>query len=100
MRQDVIEDNQNHIDRVQHERDNWEGKFNKKSKALKEIEQQLNRENADLEKKLCLLPENYTRLDAEKRQMHAEYQDKIADAEAQIQNLDSSAGEAFFFGNA
>jgi len=84
MRQEVIEDNQNHIDRVQHERDNWEQKFNKKSKALKEIEQQLNRENAELEKKLCLLQENFTRLDAEKRKMQAEYQEKIAEAEAQI----------------
>ncbi len=33
----------------------WEQKFEQKRKALKEIEQQFNRENSELEKKLCLL---------------------------------------------
>jgi chromosome segregation ATPase len=85
---------------VQNERDLWEQKFEQKRKALKEVEQQLNRENAELEKKVCLLQENLTRLDAEKRRQEAEYQERIAEAEAQINQLDSSAGEAFYFGNA
>jgi len=51
---------------------------------MKETELQLNRENAELEKKLCVLQENYTRLDAEKRKQEAEYQEKISEAEAQI----------------
>ena len=78
----------------------WEQKFEQKRKALKEIEQQLNRENAELEKKLCLLQENYTRLDQDRRKQDAEYQEKVQEYEAQIQNLDSSAGEAYYYGNA
>ena len=78
----------------------WEQKFEQKRKALKEIEQQLNRENAELEKKLCLLQETYTRLDQDKRKQEAEYQEKIQEYEAQIQNLDSTAGEAYYYGNA
>lgn len=65
------EENHANVERVQNERDMWEQKFEQKRKALKEIEQQLNRENAELEKKLCLLQENYTRLDQEKRKQEA-----------------------------
>ena len=94
------DENQANCERIQSERDMWEQKFEQKRKALKEIEQQLNRENAELEKKLCLLQENYTRLDQDKRRIEAEYQEKIQEYEAQIQNLDSSAGEAYYYGNA
>jgi len=64
------------------------------------VEQQLTKENSELSKKLCLLQENYTRLDAEKRKQEADYVERIAEAEAQISHLDSSAGEAFYYGNA
>lgn len=60
----------------------WEQKFDQKRKALKEVEHQLTKENAELEKKLCLLQENFTRLDAEKRRQEAEHQEKLAEAEA------------------
>ena len=40
---------------AQNEKDIWEQKFEQKRKALKEIEQQFNRENSELEKNLCLL---------------------------------------------
>ena len=94
------EENHSNVERVQSERDMWEQKFEQKRKALKEIEQQLNRENAELEKKLCLLQENYTRLDQDKRKQEVTQQDKIQNYEAQIQNLDTSAGEAYYYGNA
>lgn len=45
----------------------WEQKYEQKRRALKEIEQQLNKEVSDLEKKNCVLQENCQRLDQEKR---------------------------------
>lgn len=84
VRQDLSEENQGHIDRIQNERDVWEQKFEQKRKALKEIEQQLNRENAELEKKLCILQENYSRLDMEKRRQEIEFSEKQQDYELQI----------------
>ena len=47
-----------------------------------------------------MLQENYTRLDQDRRKQEAEYQEKVQEYEAQIQNLDSSAGEAYYYGNA
>ena len=100
VRQELTEENQSHIDRIQNERDVWEQKFDQKRKALKEIEQQLNRENAELEKKLCILQENYSRLDMDKRRQEIEFSEKQQDYELQIQSMDTNAGEAFFYGNA
>ena len=61
-----------------------EQKFEQKRKALKDVEQQLNKENAELEKKLCLLQESYTRLDGEKRKQVQEFEEKLAEYETQI----------------
>ena len=99
-RQEVLEENQTQIERVQNERDLWESKFEQKRRALKEIEQQLNRENADLEKQLCLLQDSFSRLEQEKRKMENQYSEKIQEYEAQIDNLGSSAGEAYYIGSA
>jgi uncharacterized small protein (DUF1192 family) len=100
VKQELGEDKANQLDRLQNERDLWEQKFDQKRKALKEVEQQLTRENSELEKKLCVLQENCTRLEAEKRKQDAEHHERLAEAEAQISQLDSSAGEAFYYGNA
>ena len=62
----------------------WESKFEQKRKALKEIEQQFNRENAELEKKLCLLQEKYTRLELEKRKQESDYDEVIAEYDAKL----------------
>jgi DNA repair exonuclease SbcCD ATPase subunit len=66
---------------VQSEKDLWEQKYEQKRKSFKETEQRLNRENNDLQKKLCLLQESYQRLDMEKRRQDSEYEEKIADYE-------------------
>ena len=82
LRQETSEDKHNQIERIQNERDLWEQKFEQKRKQSKETEVQLNRENAELEKKLCLLQENFTRLDTEKRRQEADMVEKIAEYEA------------------
>lgn len=99
IRQEMQEENQSNLERIQNEKDIWEQKFDQKRKALKEIEQQFNRENSELEKKLCVLQEKFTRLEQEKRKMEQEYKENIQQYESQIQNLDTSAGEALYYGN-
>ena len=73
MRQDLQEEGQGNVERIQSERDMWEQKYEQKRRALKEIEQQLNKEVAELEKKVCVLQENCQRLDQEKRSQEAEF---------------------------
>lgn len=99
-KQEVEEDKQGQLERVQNERDLWEQKFEQKRRALKETEAQLNKENSELEKTLCQLQENFTKLDAEKRRQEGDYLERIAEYESQINQLDSSAGEALYYGNA
>lgn len=69
------------MDRIQSEKDLWEQKYEQKRKSLKETEQRLNRENNDMEKRLCLLQESYQRLDLEKKRQDAEYEEKINEYE-------------------
>ena len=54
-KQELVEDKQSLVTRLQNERDLWEQKFDAKRKAMKELELTLNRENSELEKKLCIL---------------------------------------------
>jgi hypothetical protein len=100
IRVELHEESQANLDRMSSETELWEQKYEQKRKSLKETEQRLNRENNDLEKRLCLLQESYQRLDMEKKRQDAEYEEKIGEYEFQIANLDTTAGEAYYYGNA
>ena len=67
---------------------------------MKEIEQSLSRANADLEKKVSLLQATVDRLEQEKRGQEESHQDQVAQLQDQLHALDSSAGAAFYYGNA
>jgi len=55
---------------------------------------------AELEKRMCTIQDSYTKLEQDKRKAEAELNEKVTELESHVQNLDNSAGEAFYYGNA
>ena len=50
IRQEIYDDSQAQVDRVNSEKDLWEQKYEQKRKALKELENSLGMKNTELEK--------------------------------------------------
>ena len=78
----------------------WENKYEQKRRALKEIETSLSKSNGELEKKIQSMQMALERLEEEKRQMEESYLEEIAGLNQQVQQLDNSAGAAYYYGSA
>lgn len=74
------------------EKDLWEQKYEQKRKALKELENSLGKKNADLEKQCTQLKAQLTKAEGEKASAVEQAKEEIQALQAQMANLDNSAG--------
>lgn len=65
-RQEIFDDAQAQIDRVNGEKELWEGKYEQKRKQLKEIESGLGKQNGDLQQDHALVQSQFKKLEHEK----------------------------------
>ena len=99
IRQEIYDDSQAQVDRVNSEKELWEQKYEQKRKALKEPENSLGKKNTELEKQCTQLKAQLTKSEGEKTASNEAAKEEIQALQAQMANLDNSAGQAFYYGS-
>lgn len=99
IRQEIYDDSQAQVDRVNSEKELWEQKYEQKRKALKELENSLGKKNTELEKQCTQLKAQLTKSEGEKTASNEAAKEEIQALQAQMANLDNSAGQAFYYGS-
>ena len=99
IRQEIYDDSQAKVDRVNSEKELWEQKYEQKRKALKELENSLGKKNTELEKQCTQLKAQLTKSEGEKTASNEAAKEEIQALQAQMANLDNSAGQAFYYGS-
>ena len=99
IRQEIYDDSQAQVDRVNSEKELWEQKYEQKRKALKELENSLGKKNTELEKQYTQLKAQLTKSEGEKTASNEAAKEEIQALQAQMANLDNSAGQAFYYGS-
>ena len=99
IRQEIYDDSQAQVDRVNSEKELWEQKYEQKRKALKELENSLGKKNTELEEQCTQLKAQLTKSEGEKTASNEAAKEEIQALQAQMANLDNSAGQAFYYGS-